>query len=92
MVEPRYQELLKSDIPTVSKDGVHVVVIAGESMGASVSEWANQRVYRNNMSNAMYIWIYNIYMYIYIYIYICIYNCIAHVYVWVCDHKYENDT
>ena len=38
MVEPKYQELLKSDIPTVSKDGVHVVVIAGESMGASVSK------------------------------------------------------
>ena len=37
MVEPRYQELLKKDIPHVSKDGVHVAVIAGESMGASVS-------------------------------------------------------
>lgn len=38
MVEPRYQELLKKDIPTVSKDGVHVTVIAGESFGISVRE------------------------------------------------------
>ena len=37
MVKPQYQELLNKDIPHVSKDGVHVVVIAGESMGASVS-------------------------------------------------------
>ena len=37
MVEPAYQELLKSDIPHISKDGVHVAVIAGESYGASVS-------------------------------------------------------
>lgn len=37
MVEPAYQELLKSDVPHVSKDGVHVAVIAGESYGASVS-------------------------------------------------------
>ena len=37
MVEPAYQELLKSDIPHVSKDGVHVAVIAGQSYGASVS-------------------------------------------------------
>lgn len=35
MVEPAYQELLKSDIPHVSKDGVHVAVIAGQSYGAS---------------------------------------------------------
>ena len=37
MVEPAYQELLKSDIPHVSQDGVHVAVIAGESYGARVS-------------------------------------------------------
>ena len=37
MVEPQYQELLNKDIPHVSKDGVHVVIIAGESLGASVS-------------------------------------------------------
>ena len=37
MVEPQYQELLKKDIPHVSKDGVHVAVIAGISYGASVS-------------------------------------------------------
>lgn len=37
MVEPAYQELLKSDIPHVSKDGVHVAVIAGQSYGANVS-------------------------------------------------------
>ena len=37
MVEPAYQELLKSDIPHVSKDGVHVAVIAGQSYGTSVS-------------------------------------------------------
>lgn len=37
MVEPAYQELLNSDIPHVSKDGVHVAVIAGQSYGASVS-------------------------------------------------------
>ncbi|XP_019861449.1 PREDICTED: pirin-like protein [Amphimedon queenslandica] len=35
MVEPRYQELLNKDIPSVSKDGVHVTVIAGDSLGAS---------------------------------------------------------
>ena len=39
MVEPAYQELLKSDIPHVSKDGVHVAVIAGQSYGASVSSF-----------------------------------------------------
>ena len=37
MVEPAYQELLKSDIPHVSEGGVHVAVIAGQSYGASVS-------------------------------------------------------
>lgn len=37
MVEPRYQELLNKDIPAVTKDGVHVTVIAGNSLGASVS-------------------------------------------------------
>ena len=37
MVEPRYQELLEKDIPHVSENGVHVAVIAGESLGASVS-------------------------------------------------------
>lgn len=41
MVEPAYQELLKSDIPHVSKDGVHVAVIAGQSYGASVSAFLN---------------------------------------------------
>jgi len=34
MIEPAYQELLDKDIPKVSKDGVHVKVIAGESLGA----------------------------------------------------------
>ena len=38
MIEPQYQELLKNDIPHVSKDGVHVAVIAGECFGVSVSE------------------------------------------------------
>ena len=38
MVDPQYQELLKKDIPHVSKDGVHVAVIAGSSYGASVSQ------------------------------------------------------
>ena len=37
MVEPQYQELLSKDIPHVEKDGVLVAVIAGESMGISVS-------------------------------------------------------
>ena len=37
MVEPQYQELLKSDVPSVSKDGVHVAVIAGEALGIAVS-------------------------------------------------------
>lgn len=37
MVEPAYQELLAKDIPHGEKDGVHVTVIAGESMGISVS-------------------------------------------------------
>ena len=36
MVEPRYQELLSKDISAVSKDGVHVTVIAGDLLGASV--------------------------------------------------------
>ena len=38
MVDPQYQELLKKDIPHVSKDGVHVAVIAGSSYRASVSQ------------------------------------------------------
>ena len=37
MVDPQYQELLKADIPNVSKDGVHVAVIAGEALGTNVS-------------------------------------------------------
>jgi len=37
MIEPQYQELLSKDIPHVEKDGVHVAVIAGESMGINVS-------------------------------------------------------
>ena len=37
MVEPAYQELEAKDIPHVTKNGVHVTVIAGESLGASVS-------------------------------------------------------
>lgn len=36
MIKPQYQELLEKDIPHVTKDGVSVVVIAGESMGTSV--------------------------------------------------------
>ena len=36
MVEPQYQELLSKDVPHVSKDGVHVAVIAGEAFGTSV--------------------------------------------------------
>ena len=40
-MEPKYQELLKEDIPHVSTDGVHVAVIAGESYGASVSPMKN---------------------------------------------------
>lgn len=36
MIEPQYQEMLKSEIPHVSKDGIHVAVIAGEALGASV--------------------------------------------------------
>lgn len=39
LAEPRYQELLKKDVPHASKDGVHVAVIAGESLGVSVSLW-----------------------------------------------------
>ncbi|CAI8037981.1 Pirin-like protein [Geodia barretti] len=35
MVEPQYQELLESEIPHVSGEGVHVAVIAGNSYGAS---------------------------------------------------------
>lgn len=30
-----YQELLDKDVPKVEKDGVHVAVIAGESMGVT---------------------------------------------------------
>ena len=37
MIEPAYQELEAKDIPHVTKDGVHVTVIAGESLGTSVS-------------------------------------------------------
>lgn len=33
MVKPAYQELLDKDIPKVTKDGVTVKIIAGESMG-----------------------------------------------------------
>ena len=33
MVPPKYQELKNKDIPRVTKDGVSVLVIAGESMG-----------------------------------------------------------
>ena len=33
MVEPKYQELEAKEIPFCEKDGVHVKVIAGESMG-----------------------------------------------------------
>ncbi|KAG6422982.1 hypothetical protein SASPL_113365 [Salvia splendens] len=33
MIEPRYQELLRDDIPSAEEDGVVVRVIAGESMG-----------------------------------------------------------
>ena len=40
MVEPAYQELVSKDIPHVTKDGVHVIVIAGEALGASVSHWS----------------------------------------------------
>jgi quercetin 2,3-dioxygenase len=36
MVEPAYQELLSMDIPTVTRDGITVRVIAGESLGAKV--------------------------------------------------------
>lgn len=39
MVDPAYQELLKSDIPHVNEGGVYVAVIAGQSYGASVSTW-----------------------------------------------------
>ena len=37
MIEPAYQELMAKDIPHVTKDGIHVTVIAGEALGASVS-------------------------------------------------------
>ena len=33
MIEPAYQELLDKDIPKVSRDGVYVKIISGESMG-----------------------------------------------------------
>ena len=36
MVEPEYQELLNKDIPKANKNGVHVTVIAGESLGIKV--------------------------------------------------------
>ena len=36
MCEPVYQELRKKQIPTASKDGVHVAVIAGESLDKKV--------------------------------------------------------
>ena len=38
MVEPNYQELLSKDIPSVTKEGVTVKVIAGESLGVTVSK------------------------------------------------------
>jgi len=37
MVPPAYQELKDHDIPRGSKDGVHVKVIAGESLGIKVN-------------------------------------------------------
>ena len=33
MVEPRYQELKKKDVPRITKDGVTAIVIAGEALG-----------------------------------------------------------
>ena len=36
MVAPEYQELLSQDVPKATKDGVSVVVIAGESLGKQV--------------------------------------------------------
>jgi len=33
MIKPHYQELLSNKIPTAQNDGIHVKVIAGESMG-----------------------------------------------------------
>ena len=36
MISPAYQELLSKDIPEVSRDGVTVKVIAGESFGTRV--------------------------------------------------------
>lgn len=35
MVEPRYQELKKEDVPHVTRDGVTAIVIAGEALGIS---------------------------------------------------------
>lgn len=35
MMKPRYQEIASASIPTVTRDGVTVRVIAGESLGAS---------------------------------------------------------
>eukprot|EP00899_Mesostigma_viride_P022140 jgi/Mesvir1/310/Mv22724-RA.1 len=35
MVEPSYQELSGKDVPKVSKDGVHVSIIAGTSLGVT---------------------------------------------------------
>jgi quercetin 2,3-dioxygenase len=37
MMEPRYQELRDDEIPRKSSDGVHVKIIAGESMGIASS-------------------------------------------------------
>ena len=37
MIEPTYQELKDKDIPKVSKDGVLVKIISGESMGVKSS-------------------------------------------------------
>lgn len=37
MIEPKYQELLAKDIPSGTKDGVTVKVIAGEAFGIKVS-------------------------------------------------------
>ena len=39
MVEPKYQELLAKDIPTATKDGVKVKVIAGEAFGIKVIQF-----------------------------------------------------
>lgn len=36
MVEPQYQELKSTEIPKLNKDGVAIVVIAGEALGIKV--------------------------------------------------------